>query len=74
MHKVYNKVPQSYLPPRQTRLTRGAHNHSLRQMSRNTEGYKYSFFPRTTIEWNRLPYSAVTVPIVEHFKAAIATN
>ena len=37
-------------------------------LSCKTDDYKYSFFPRTTRDWNELPNTTVNAPSVEAFK------
>ena len=76
MYKVYHNcvdVPSSYLPPRTTVNTRGTHAYSLRQIPCNVvEIYRNFFFPRTVVDWNRLPLGVVSTPTVEQFKAALS--
>ena len=36
--------------------------------------YKYSFFPRTIIDWNQLPKTSVTSKTIEEFKASLTSN
>ena len=36
--------------------------------------YKYSFFPRTTSDWNQLPKTSVTSKTIEEFKASLTSN
>ena len=39
-----------------------------------TQQRKASFFPRTTVDWNRLPQTAVLSDSVESFRTAITTS
>ena len=34
--------------------------------------YKYSFFPLTIVQWNRLPDSVVSLPQLDPFKVAVS--
>ena len=38
------------------------------EIQTSTDDYKYSFFPRTTQEWNKLPNHVINAPSVETFK------
>jgi hypothetical protein len=38
-----------------TRSSRTSHRHAFQQVQTKTDYYKYSFFPRTIVNWNALP-------------------
>lgn len=44
------------------------------QITASTEIYKQSFFPRTVLEWNRLPDSIVCAESVEGFKSLLTSS
>jgi hypothetical protein len=39
-----------------------------------TDLFKYSFFPKTIVQWNALPDQIVVLPTIVSFKAAVATH
>ena len=49
--------------------TRGGHH--IYQPVAPQQVYKYSFYPRTIQEWNRLPATTTDSPTLEEFTAAI---
>lgn len=53
------------------RRTRGAHK--IRQISSSKDFYKFSFFPATITDWNRLPEQVALSPDLESFKSGIST-
>jgi hypothetical protein len=56
-----------------TTRTRGSCAHSIRQISTRVEAYKYSFLPRTIVNWNLLPPELRSQPTVESFRHHILT-
>lgn len=54
--------------------TRRQHGHNYTQMCCNTDSYKYSFFPRTIVDWNSLPHKVVNQETVDSFKNMLSTN
>ena len=64
--------PYILKPTRTTRSTPTADTHTYRQLHTATDSYKYSFFPRTIINWNSLPNNTKTLPTVLAFKASIS--
>lgn len=54
-----------------TRQSRHYNSMAYKIFSPRHDYYKHSFFPRTVIEWNRLPDTIVKASTVEAFKAAI---
>ncbi len=51
---LYKKSNKEILIPADTRTT-SKHVHQFLLRTKNTNEYKYSFFPLTTFQWNRLP-------------------
>ena len=51
------------------RRTRGGHR--FYQPTASQKVYKYSFYPRTIQEWNRLPTAVTDQPTIEDFKVAL---
>ena len=56
---------------RPSRLTRHSHSYSFRQIQSTKNSLKYSFFPLTIVQWNRLPDSVVSLTSVDQFKLAV---
>ena len=44
------------------RMTRHSHPLALTQMHTSNDYYKYSFFPLSVVQWNRLPADVVVLP------------
>ena len=42
------------------------------QMLTKYDNYKFSFFPRTIVDWNRLPNEIIMIEDMERFKTAVA--
>ena len=63
MYKITNNLldinPNQYLIPGHSQ-TRSNHPHKYRQISTSNNYYKYSFFPQTIAQWNRLPPNVFT--------------
>ena len=53
------------------RPSRNRHTKTLLIHTCNTDIYKHSFIPRSTINWNSLPEAIVTSKTVDKFKAAL---
>lgn len=57
----------------QSRHTRSHHQDRFIPLSTSSDIYKYSFFPRTIVEWNNLPPEIVTSNIsIPAFKKAVS--
>lgn len=72
---VYDKVdvnPSHYLTP-YTRQSRHYHHLAYHIPTSTVDYYKYSFFPRTVVQWNTLPSHVVSADSVTGFKSAMAT-
>ncbi|XP_052763343.1 uncharacterized protein LOC128223945 [Mya arenaria] len=76
MYKIVNNLvdiqADSYLTP-SNRSTRTSNNRNFTQISTSTSYYKFSFFPRTITEWNKLPSSIVEAPDLVSFKQGLST-
>lgn len=62
MYKILNKQIATDIPPevvKQSRSLRRCHKYSFIQIQTRVDSDKYSFFPRTIIDWNSLPESVV---------------
>jgi hypothetical protein len=53
------------------RPSRNRHTKTLLIHTCNTDIYKHSFIPHSTIDWNSLPEATVTSKTVDRFKAAL---
>ena len=51
------------------RRTRGTIK--IREIAASRDGYKYSVYPRTTRQWNRLPSDTTAAPSMEGFKVGL---
>ena len=47
---------------------RAHHKHKFQTIRTNSDAYKFSFFPRTLIEWNTLPKDTAEAPSLDCFK------
>ena len=47
---------------------RAHHKHKFQTIRTNSDTYKFSFFPRTLIEWNTLPKDTAEAPSLDCFK------
>ena len=65
--------PYLQKPLRTTRHTSNINENSYRysQLSTSTDTYKYSYFPRTSTDWNSLPPSLCATPTVQSFKEGL---
>ena len=63
-------IPTSLTPPAVTRSRRStiSNNQQLQQTFCKTDAFKYSFFPRTSKDWNGLPDSIVNIKSLDTFK------
>lgn len=73
MYKIIHglvAIPSVQLVP-PGKITRSTHSFTFRQIQTTKNVYKYSFFPLTIVQWNRLPDSVVALPDVDHFKLEV---
>jgi hypothetical protein len=72
LYKIINglvAIPaDQHIQPNQ-RPSRNRHTKTLLIHTCNTDIYKHSFIPRSTIDWNSLPEATVTSKTVDRFKA-----
>ena len=62
-------IPNSYLPMiSSVSRTRNSHIFKLTPYQPRIDLYKYSFLPRTVLEWNRLDDEVIEVDGIEQFK------
>ena len=52
-------------------LTRQYHPNRFARLSTSTDAYKFSFLPRTIIEWNMLPADVILSPSTEIFRVGV---
>ena len=66
----------SYVMMPTIRTTRSLSSGAWRpiQMSTTCDNYKFSFFRRTIVDWNRLPNEIIMIEDLERFKAAVASH
>ena len=71
LYKIVNNLvaidPGTYLQPVK-RATRHSHQQGFIQYHTNRDHFRLSFFPRTIVQWNRLPLCVVQSPTAEVFK------
>lgn len=54
--------------------SRHCHSMSYTRYSPRTDLFKYSYFPRTIVQWNALPEEIVALPTVEAFRSAVQSH
>ena len=59
---------------RPTRFSRSSNEHSFIGLSSRIDTYKYSFFPRTIIDWNVLPEAVQSKTSVDSFRYALCSK
>ena len=71
MYKITNNLidiqEQEYLQAAHTLITRNSHNKKFITYQTKVDTYKYSYFPRTICEWNRLPPDTINAPTLDTF-------
>ena len=67
-HGLVDVNHQHHLIPGDRR-TRGTTK--FREIAASRDGYKYSFYPRTIRQWNKLPSETTAAPSLEGFKAGL---
>ena len=50
---------------------RSNHKHKFKTIRTSSAFYKYSFYPRTIIEWNALPQNIAEAPSLASFKHSL---
>ena len=64
-------IPASQYLTRNTRLSRHIHPLSYRQIPTLKDYYRFTFFPRSIINWNALPAHILVLPTFTQFKSAV---
>jgi len=59
---------------RPSKTTRSADYDTFFVLSSRVDPYKYSFYPRTTVDWNALPASVKSRPSIHSFRCAIRSS
>ena len=67
---VHMEKDSRLIPPR--RMSRHTHEHSFQIPPTGQDYRKYSFFPRTIVDWNCLPCDITAAPSLEAFKASLS--
>ena len=65
------EVPTADVLSEADRRTRRTHDKKFNHLQTSSDPYKYSFFPDTIKEWNKLPAQTVTSGSVETFKSLL---
>ena len=77
LYKAINNIiavnSSDYLIPNQL-TTRQNHSLTFHQISTTTNYHKYSFYPRTIVQWNALPASVAEQSPLDQFKRALARH
>ena len=71
---IYHLVaiyPTNLLVPSDSRTRQYTHSHSYIHIYSSLDSYKYSFYPKTIVQWNLLPAAAVQCPTLDSFKEQI---
>ena len=55
------------------RTPRNSHTLCFRQIQSTVDYYKYSFYPLSNVQWNRLPAHIAILPTFDSFKRAVCT-
>ena len=73
MYKIQNNLVavngSEFFSPLRSKHTRSYHPQKIAVFAPNTDIFKYSFFPRTVLDWNGLPLEAIEADELEGFKA-----
>ena len=74
LYKIVNQEVDldrdKYLFPAVTK-TRGSHPLKFQTCATRIDAYKFSFFPRTVLDWNKLHCDTVSAPTLSVFKERI---
>ena len=74
LYKIINNlvaIPKDDYIEFNTRDSRHGHSKQIRVKSPDIDAYKYSYFPRTIVDWNNLKQEDVSCQTLDQFKAAI---
>lgn len=64
-HKHFALDASTFIQPLTSRETRNRHAASITPFQTRTNTFKFSFFPRTIVDWNALPFESLQN--IEHF-------
>ena len=70
VHEEVDIPKESYLKSAQRR-TRGSHEYKYQTISTGSDSYKYSYFPRTIVEWDALDHKVVGATSLTQFKGRL---
>ncbi len=65
---------EQYLVPAVNHHTRQPRHRQFTPIPAGTNYFRYSFFPRTILEWNQLEDSIMTTEILAQFKTGLARS
>ena len=74
LYKIIHGLVAIPLPPyfrQPLRMSRHSHPLALTQIHTSCNYYKYSFFPLSVVQWNRLPSGVVVLPTLDQFGVAV---
>ena len=70
-HTTTIPIPPYFRPQQNNYSTRNMHTNKFTKPHTNTDTYKFSFFPRTICDWNRLPKEMLHKLSPESFRDAL---
>lgn len=73
LHNIVDVDKQSYLQLSKETRTRNSHKFKLQVPVNTKDIFKYSFFIRTSRDWNNLPPNIAMIPSLDKFKEELAT-
>ena len=68
------EVPTEYHPVSKTRESRGCHSKQYVTYQTNIDSFKFSFLPRTVLDWNKLPMTVVEAESLVDFKRRLTSR
>ena len=68
------EVPTEYHPVSKTRESRGCHSKQYVTYQTDIDSFKYSFLPRTLLDWNKLPRTVVEAESLVDFKRRLTSR
>ena len=73
-YKIRNNLVAASNPDlkQPTRFTRNMHCHSYIPLSATKNYRKFSFYPRTTLDWNKLPENITSAPSLQNFSLLLS--
>ena len=72
LHNNKIEIPYENILVKSQSKTRSTHNQILRQIQRNKDSYKFSFFCRTIKDWNKLPENIINNSTTDAFKEVLS--